>query len=265
MRLREFAVPSFHFVVATIGILISVWWLGSSRYSIELISLYPLASPFLSFFFLSSSVVFSYFFSKESKLLTGSARLLSRVVLVLMLVAIILAASLVIIGSRVAYRAHAIVPAKVERAANSGVISIDGAIDPNLPFRLRHVIGREKSQTCSIELRSSGGFLPAALGAAGVINENKCSVHVAEFCGSACVSVWAGADRRSFDHDAVFAFHCFGLADTSSNGRGQSFDYKPHSAAMRHAGIRSDLIDVTRCKLGSNVRFVRAPDIVSLN
>ena len=86
------------------------------------------------------------------------------------------------------------------------VLRIEGSVGRNFATDMKAQLDAHPSVR-RIDITSGGGYANPGLEAARLINRNNLTVRVRSHCASMCVALWAAANHRQMEADAVIGLH----------------------------------------------------------
>ena len=86
------------------------------------------------------------------------------------------------------------------------VLRIEGSVGRNFATDMKAQLDAHPSVR-RIDITSGGGYANPGLEAARLINRNNLTVRVRSHCASMCVALWAAANQRQMEADAVIGLH----------------------------------------------------------
>lgn len=86
------------------------------------------------------------------------------------------------------------------------VLRIEGSVGRNFATDMKAQLDAHPSVR-RIDITSGGGYAIPGLEAARLINRNNLTVRVRSHCASMCVALWAAANQRQMEADAVIGLH----------------------------------------------------------
>ena len=86
------------------------------------------------------------------------------------------------------------------------VLRIEGSVGRNFATDMKAQLDAHPSVR-RIDITSGGGYANPGLEAARLINRNNLTVRVRSHCASMCVALWAAANQRQLEADAMIGLH----------------------------------------------------------
>lgn len=114
-------------------------------------------------------------------------------------------AALVIQGEKSTTMAN-IDEARMSVQEGGNVLRIEGSVGRNFATQMKTLLDANPSVR-RIDITSGGGYANPGLEAARLINRNNLTVRVLSHCASMCVALWAAANQRQLEADAVIGLH----------------------------------------------------------
>lgn len=96
--------------------------------------------------------------------------------------------------------------ARMSVQEDGSVLRIEGSVGRNFATDMKAQLDAHPSVR-RIDITSGGGYANPGLEAARLINRNNLIVRVRSHCASMCVALWAAANQRQMEADAVIGLH----------------------------------------------------------
>ena len=150
------------------------------------------------------------------------------------------------------------------------VLRIEGSVGRNFATDMKAMLDANPSVR-RIDITSGGGYANPGLEAARLINRNNLTVRVRSHCASMCVALWAAANQRQLEADAVIGLHQWNpQCDARPEAERKECHYQvqfatehnsSYSAWLRAAGFNQHLLNLQSQTASEDLAVLLAPQL----
>lgn len=150
------------------------------------------------------------------------------------------------------------------------VLRIEGSVGRNFATDMKAMLDANPSVR-RIDITSGGGYANPGLEAARLINRNNLTVRVRSHCASMCVALWAAANQRQMEADAVIGLHQWNpQCDARPEAERKECHYQvqfatehssSYSAWLRAAGFNQHLLNLQSQTASEDLAVLLAPQL----
>lgn len=180
------------------------------------------------------------------------------------------AAAMVIQGEKSTTMAN-IDEAQMSVQEGGSVLRIEGSVGRNFATDMKAHLDAHPSVR-RIDITSGGGYANPGLEAARLINRNNLTVRVRSHCASMCVALWAAANQRQLEADAVIGLHqwnpqCDARPDEAERKECQyqvqfaTEHNSSYTAWLRAAGFSQRLLNLQSQTASEDIAVLLAPQL----
>jgi ATP-dependent protease ClpP protease subunit len=138
-------------------------------------------------------------------------------------------------------------------------ILIDGIIGNEAYDRFVELY--KKDVTTQISIRSNGGLIDEALQISKIVKQHGMSVHVIDYCSSACVMISSSSQKLTATPNSLFGFHRGSAIADSTNSLSKYISSEATNtmiSVLRANGLPPEILDVALVTKPSDMHYVSA-------
>lgn len=160
--------------------------------------------------------------------------------------------------------------AQMSLQEGSSVLRIEGSVGRNFATQMKTLLDANPSVR-RIDITSGGGYANPGLEAARLINRNNLTVRVRSHCASMCVALWAAANQRQMEADAVIGLHQWNpQCDARPEEERKECHYQvqfatehnsSYNAWLRAAGFNQHLLNLQSQTASEDMAVLLAPQL----